>query len=798
MKRSLSLALLCIAAVTVSACRQVPSPISPAPDPSTPGRAPAPAAGGAAPKAGDWSNWRGPEQTGVSRERGLPDSFSADPAAKDSNVLWRVPYGGISTPVVQNGRVYVINKVGEDVTQQERVMCVEADTGKVLWEHKFNVFLTDIVSDRLGWTQLCGDPETGNVYAQGTQGFLMCFDKDGKILWQHSLTEEYGRVSGYGGRVTSPLVDEDLVIVSMANASWGEQTVGGIRLVAFDKKTGAVRWWGWTGFRVYNSYYSCPTVAVINGERLIITGGGDGGVHAFKVHTGEKVWSYLMCEEMVNCTPVVDGNYVYCGHGEENKDGTQGAVVCLDAGNVTKGEPAVVWEKHGIKAKYGSPAIHDGRLYIPDVAGWLYCFDAKHGKRLWKFQYGNNTKGSPVWADGKIYITDVDGGFSILEPGDKKCAEKKKVSFPAVKGVPVGLSGSPAIANGRIYFMTTADLYCIRPKSGSSTADAVPAKPKETAPAAGAAAVHLQVAPADITLLPGEKAEFKARAFDEHGQLLGEVEAEWKLDGTLPFQFPVNWPPPIPPVGVPGPPLKGELSTQSGTKTTLIVAEKPPGQFGRLVAKYKGLTNYARVRVAAVAPYEPKFADIPVGRSPGGWVNTMGKFSIAELGGKKVLKKRDDAASPLVATAHAYIGLPTEKDYMIEVDAMGTKVGPDLPEAGILVQRYTLVLVGNTQQLRLISWDALPRIDKSIAFPWKEDVWYSLKLKVDVDGDKAMVRGKVWERGKPEPKAWTVEVEDPIPNREGAPGIFGKAVGVVGPKKPGATVYFDNLKITKK
>ena len=79
---------------------------------------------------------------------------------------------------------------------------------------------------------------------------FFCFDKDlKKILWSHSLTEEYGRVSGYGGRVTSPIVDGDLVIISMLNASWGDQTVGGTRLVAFDKRKGDVVWWAHTGYR---------------------------------------------------------------------------------------------------------------------------------------------------------------------------------------------------------------------------------------------------------------------------------------------------------------------------------------------------------------------------------------------------------------------------------------------------------------------------------------------------------------------------------------------------------------------
>ena len=163
--------------------------------------------------AENWSSWRGPEQTGVSRDTGLPDTFAVGKNAK--NVLWKAPYGGITTPVVQNGRVYFINKVGEEQSQQERVMCVDADTGKFLWEHKFNVFLTGIVADRLGWTQMVGDAETGYVYAHGTQGFLFCFDKDGKIVWQHSLSEEYGRISGYGGRLTSPVLFEDLLILPM-------------------------------------------------------------------------------------------------------------------------------------------------------------------------------------------------------------------------------------------------------------------------------------------------------------------------------------------------------------------------------------------------------------------------------------------------------------------------------------------------------------------------------------------------------------------------------------------------------
>src|SRR5947209_4408383 len=90
--------------------------------------------------ASDWAQWRGPENTGVSRERDLPERMSLDPSAPNSNIVWKQPYGGRSAPIVMNGRVYIINGAGSGPDEQERVMCFDAQTGKPLWEYKFNVF----------------------------------------------------------------------------------------------------------------------------------------------------------------------------------------------------------------------------------------------------------------------------------------------------------------------------------------------------------------------------------------------------------------------------------------------------------------------------------------------------------------------------------------------------------------------------------------------------------------------------------------------------------------------------------
>src|ERR1041385_3180090 len=138
--------------------------------------------------ANDWAEWRGPARDGVSLEKGLPSSWSPS----GQNVAWKAPYGGRSAPIVMNGRVYLQNIAGKGAEEQERVMCFNADTGKLLWEHRFNVYLSDVPPHRVGWASPVGDPATGNVYAFGVGGTLLALSRDGKVIWERSLGEDFG------------------------------------------------------------------------------------------------------------------------------------------------------------------------------------------------------------------------------------------------------------------------------------------------------------------------------------------------------------------------------------------------------------------------------------------------------------------------------------------------------------------------------------------------------------------------------------------------------------------------------
>jgi hypothetical protein len=114
---------------------------------------------------------------------------------------------------------------------------------------------------------------------------------------------------------------------------------------------------------------------------------------------------------------------------------------------------------------------------------------------------------------------------------------------------------------------------------------------------------------------------------------------------------------------------------------------------------------------------------------------------------------------------------------------------------GLVANRYTLMLAGNTQQLRLVSWDALPRVDKSISFPWKEGVWYRMKLTSQMEAGALLVRGKVWPRDEKEPESWSVEFKDPVPNTNGAAAVYANATGILD-GKVGCEVLFENLSIS--
>ena len=709
---------------------------------------------------GDWPEARGANRDGTSAETGLPTTWDM----KGSNLLWRAPFGGRSAPIVMGNHVYVQNPSGRGTALQERVMALDADSGKVLWEYKFNIFQSDVPPHRVGWASPAADPETGNVYALSVGATLVALSADGKPLWQRSIGEEFAAFTTHGGRTMSPIVDGDLVIVSAAVSNWGTQAARSHRIIALNKRTGDIVYVANPGGRPYDTAYAAPLIATINGTRLLIVGLGDGGIHAIKAQTGEKVWSYVAAKRAINTGVVVSGSTVIISHGDENLTGNEMGMLAAIDGSQTGDIKATRWAHYGEQFGFSSPLVDGTRLYQIENGSRLIAYDIETGKELWRQPLGTSQKAPPVMADGKIFVGTESGKFFIVRPHADRAEILSEVELPISKnsiggseGTAEQVFGGAAISRGRIFFATTDAIYAIGPKQRKTlTGFAVnePAVVGEGAPA------YVQVSPTELVVAPGQAVKLTAKTFDDRGRFLREEKATWSLDG-----------------------LKGTVADGAFT------AAGDREQAGLVKAAVGSLTGEARVRVVRPMPWTETFDSLPEKSAPAGWVNAagpVGPMVVASLDGQKVLEKTP--TNTLFKRGRVFIGPVEWSNYTMQADVRAPTRRRMMADVGITVQRYSLVLYGTTQRLKLEPWEPETQRSVVVPFAWKADTWYTVKLRVEnLPNGQVRARGKAWATGEAEPDAWQIDKTDPIGNRQGAPGFFLDA-------EFGA--YIDNLQLT--
>lgn len=701
--------------------------------------------------AADWPDWRGPARDGTSTEKGLPERWSPS----GENLAWKAPFGARSTPVVSGNHLYLQNSKGAGETLQERVVCLNADTGKLLWEHAFNVYMSDVPTHRVGWASPVVDwLETGNVYAFGVGGTLIGLSKTGKLLWERSLAEDFGLVTTHGGRTVSPVVDHGLVIVSGITAGWGDQARAAHRFMAFDKRTGETVWVSSPGGRPFDTTYSPPIIGDVNGKSLLIAGGGDGTIHALKTQTGQPVWKYVISKRGLNTGVVLKGTTAIVSHSEENLDSSEmGMLAAIDAiaqGDI--GKDKIKWAKTGFQGGFSSPVIDGDRIYQVDNGANLFAFDFASGKQLWTLNLGTIQKSSLVLADGKLYVGSENGRFFILKPGAQSCQILDEDQM-GTDTAPEAIIASVAVSQGRVFLVTTEALYCIGKKpagvGGPSLSEGSYAVTGQEVP------THIQVVPTELVLEPGQTVALRARLFDDLGRFLREEPATWSLEQ-----------------------LRG---TVEGGRFT--PAADNSAQAGLVKATVGTVSGTARVRVVPKLPWEFTFDTSDT--VPTHWINAGPKYVIRDLEGNKVLVKLADNAA--TKRARTYFG-PALSGYTIEGDVRAVERRRQMGDAGIMAQRYGLVLFGNHQRMELESWQPETKRTVEVPFAWKADTWYRLKLRVDNEASgKVRARGKAWPVGEAEPAAWQIERVDPIGNRQGSPGIYADAT---------FEIFFDNLKVT--
>ena len=732
-----------------------------------------------APAASGWLNWRGPDQNGVSKAtQKLPDSLEIG----GPNHRWSHKVRGAGTPVVADGRVYAFGFYGETTDVEETLICLDVKTGQKIWEYKFRDYLSDTTYNRYAIGAPLVDAETGNIYLESTWGQLMAFSRDGKLLWEHSMMEEYGRLTFPNGRTGSLAIDGPLVITDGITANWGADGPARNRFYAFDKRTGELVWFCTPGIEPLDSTFATPVFGDLGNQRVMYAGTGCGNIVCINVRTGEPVWRFRLSQSGVNAEVLLAGpGKLIVIHGKENVDATHhGRLVALKIPTEYPAGPkplvltkeAEIWRNDEFVSFSSSPLLVNGRVYSTIATGSLLCADAATGKLIWSEKLApDQLHASPAYADGKFYVPMHNGTVHVLkDAGDK-------AQIISVNKMDSLCLGAPSFYGDSVFIFTRESLHCFGPKASSPVippAVAVASEPASTAPI-----TQIQVVPAEFALSPGRSQKFTVWGLDAAGRRVKPVTAE------------VSWAKFVPPTALVKSEVDGEIKGD-----TLGVAPNAKMSAGQFQAKWNNLTAVTRGRVVAGLGLKEGFegsvlnqkneAGETVGFPPLPWLGARVKWHAIEKDGSKVITNRLD--NILFQRTMNFVGRSDQRNYTLEADVMTDGTRRVMSSVGLVNQRYLIAMVANSRILEVSSNHE--RVKESVPFDAQPNVWYRLKTRVDGDGKGGgWVRAKLWEKSKPEPEKWTIEVRQDKLHQQGSPGVF--AFSPQSLKR----VYIDNLSL---
>lgn len=769
---------LVLAVMTLVGCAGSPG------TPGSPG-APAPTAPG---HVEGWLNWRGSDHNGISDDAMLPGEL----ALQGPHHLWTHELSGRGTPVIAGERVYAMGYQGEGPDLQEVLVCLDARTGARLWDVRFNDFLSDIIYTRYSIGAPAVDPDTGQIYVITAAGLLTCVSPSGRVVWQVSMMEEFGRLTFPNGRTGAPLVEGDLVVTHFITSNWGSDGPARDRFYAFDKRTGQLVWSSTPGIGPKDSSFSTPVPGWWNGQRVLYAGTGCGNIVALNARNGEPLWRFRASQGGVNITPAIAGDLLVTVHEDENLDTSEkGRLIALripktltgDARPMVLGGEAEVW-RQPVAALSTSPVIVGDSVYQVSKSGVLHALDLQTGRERWARKLGaDQLHASPLVVNGRMYLPMWHDGFYVLKLTDQGPEVLSHITFAEGEEC----LGAPAAWDGRLYLLTTRRLYCF-----GTRAERIAGGQRRPVPASRVVepgpAVRLQVVPAEVLLKPGQTQTFTMRPIDAHGFAAASPSA-----AGVP-----TWSKYIPPTAR----VRSEMDARVDASGTMVAGDKLSA--GAWEVQWGGVKGLVRGRVMPSLPMSEDFesfvtsvphdtdkdaagAPVKFAYPPLPWIGARFKFEVRELDGNKVLAKTLDV--PLFQRGTAFIGPSDLSGYTVQADVMTDGNRRLMSIVGVINQRYQIALVGNAQQLEVSSNQ--DRIKVGVPFKIEPGVWYRLKTRVDVAADgSGVVRAKAWKVAESEPADWTIQVPHKAAHRHGSPGLFGFAL------QSKFRVYLDNIRVT--
>lgn len=425
--------------------------------------------------AEDWPSVLGPRGDGSSEE-----TLSLPWPAEGPEILWWKAVGeGYSAPIVAAGRLFVFDRTGDEA----RLSAWEASSGREIWQARYQTGY----EDSYGYS---GGPRAAplvdgeRVFTYGVEGRLRAQAvSDGGLRWEVDTAARFGVVQNFFGVGASPVVEGELLIAQVGGSPAGSAPVSsgqvrgnGSGIVAFDKKTGAVRY----QLSDELASYATPRLSTIAGRRwgFAFT---RGGLLAFEPTAGTVdfffPWRARKLESVNAASPVIAGDTVLVSESY----GPGSALLRVKPGGfeVVRQDPR---RDQSLQQHWATPVLRQGTLYASSGQSSgeaeLRAVDHGSGKVLWR------EKGL-----GRANLTDADGHLLVLTEAGRlllvkatperfvKVAEldlsrgsasdnsRPKAAIAASTERPRLLFpawNAPVLSNGRLYLRGRDQIICLK------------------------------------------------------------------------------------------------------------------------------------------------------------------------------------------------------------------------------------------------------------------------------------------------------------------------------------------------
>lgn len=397
-----------------------------------------------------WPQWGGPNRDFKAPAAGLK------PAWPDGGPrpLWSRELGeGYSSIVVDGGTLYtqyrpvkglvatVLSKLQSAGAETEVVIAVDAATGRTLWEHRYDAPFAPRMNLEYGPGPHATPLVVGDlVYTVGVTGKLFAFEKRaGRVAWSHDLWGEYkGQVQGRG-YASSPLAYKDDVIVPVGGR--------GQALMAFDQKTGTLRWKNGD----LDLAPSSPLLINVDGQDQIVLFHAD-GVAGLEASGGALLWNHPHKTDYgLNISTPVWGSDNLLFISSAYSGGSRVLHLAQAGGRTAVRE---LWFSPKMRLHIANAVRLGDKVYGSSGdfgPAFFTAVDVRTGQIAW--QDRSFSRAHAVHADGRLIIVDEDGTVALASVGPGGLTVHSRAELLASKAWT-----APTVVGTRLYLRDRASM----------------------------------------------------------------------------------------------------------------------------------------------------------------------------------------------------------------------------------------------------------------------------------------------------------------------------------------------------